>query len=173
MIFRFLLVWVKLVFQKLSYESFHMLYLSLLPVSFMKNFGQLICIVISLEVLEDGSIFSSIARCQKRGSFVCKRRRTEAAKTKVYIFVYEIFTNKFFKNYTVIVMWSHVLAKWRHCKLKPFQSGFAFSYLQLFGNKCNNNCFFYLYWQCCSLSLHWPRKLDRYLGLEQNFPLQI
>ena len=127
MIFRFLLVWVKLIFQKLSYESFHnMLYLPLLPVSFMKNFAQLICIVISLEVLEDGSIFSSIARCQKRSSFACKRRRTEAAKTKVYIFVYEIFTNKFFKSYTVIVMWSHALAKWRHCKLKPFQLALLF-----------------------------------------------
>ena len=68
----------------------NMLYLSLLPRS-QKLFG--------------------IARCQERGSIVCIHRRTEEATTKVYIFVYKIFTNSIFKSYTAIAMGFHALAK--------------------------------------------------------------
>ena len=60
-----------------------MLYLSLLPGSHYKKFEQLAYIGTGLEILDDGPIFSDIARCQERGSFVCKRRQTEEAKTKL------------------------------------------------------------------------------------------
>ena len=64
----------------------------------MKKFIQLTYIVFGLEVFEDGLIFFSIARCQERGSFVCKHRRTEEGKIKVYTF--------FFKNmYKLKAMW--------------------------------------------------------------------
>ena len=49
-------------------------------------------IVIGLEVLDDGQIFSCIARRKKRYNCVCKYRQTEETKTKTYIFVYKIFT---------------------------------------------------------------------------------
>ena len=49
----------------------------------MKKFVQLTCTVIGLEFLVDGPIFFGIARCQKRGSIVCKDRRIEGAKTKI------------------------------------------------------------------------------------------
>ena len=49
----------------------------------MKKFVELTCITIALEVLNDGPIFSGITRRQERGSFVCKQRQTEEAKTKV------------------------------------------------------------------------------------------
>ena len=56
-------------------------------------------------------------RCrQESGSFVYKHRQTGEAKTKVYIFVYKIFTNNLFKNYTAIaaVPWkSEAIARWR------------------------------------------------------------
>ena len=54
-------------------------------------------------------------------------------------------------------------------KVKPLQSDVAFSYIQLFGNKYN---FSNLYCQYYSLPLHQPRKLGRYLNLEQYFPVQ-
>ena len=62
----------------------------------MKKFLQLTYIIIGLEFLGGWSIFFGIARRQERDSFVCKHRQTEAAKTKVFIFVYEIFTSNFF-----------------------------------------------------------------------------
>ena len=68
----------------------------------MKKFVQLKCIVIDFEVLDDGPMFLGIARCQERGSVVCKNRRTEEAETKVYIFVYKIFINSIFKSYTAM-----------------------------------------------------------------------
>ena len=79
----------------------NMLYLSLLPRS-QKLFG--------------------IARCQERGSIVCIHRRTEEATTKVYIFVYKIFTNSIFKSYTAIAVGFHTLEKWCHYKLKLLQN---------------------------------------------------
>ena len=92
----------------------------------MKKIVQLTCTVIGLEFLEDGSIFSVKARRQERGSFVCKHRRTDDARTKVCILVYEIFTNSFFKSYTVIAMGRRALPKLSHCKLKPLQSDVTF-----------------------------------------------
>ena len=88
----------------------------------MKKFVQLTCIAISVEVLDDGPIFSGIARCQERGSIICKHRRIVEAKTKVYIFVYKIFTNSFLKIYTAIEMGFHALAKQRHYKVKLLQN---------------------------------------------------
>ena len=70
----------------------------------MKKFLLLTCIVLDLEILNDGSIFAGIVRRQERGNIVCKHRRTEEAKTKLYIFAYKIFTNSFFKRYTIITM---------------------------------------------------------------------
>ena len=81
------------------------------PEAIMKKFVMLTCIVIGLKVLDDGPLFFGIAHCQERGSIVCKHRRTEEAKTKVYIFVYKIFTNSIFKSYTTIAMGFHALAK--------------------------------------------------------------
>ena len=69
-----------------------MLYLALLPGS-MKKIVQLTYIAIGLEVFVDGPTFFGITSHQERDSFVYKHRRTEEAKTKVYIFVYKIFTN--------------------------------------------------------------------------------
>ena len=53
----------------------------------MKNFAQLTCNAISLDVtgfgvLNDWPIFSGGDRHQQRGSFVCKHRRTEETKKK-------------------------------------------------------------------------------------------
>ena len=66
----------------------------------MKKFMKVTYIVIGLEVLDDGQIFSCIARRKKRYNCVCKYRQTEETKTKTYIFVYKIFTNSSFKSYT-------------------------------------------------------------------------
>ena len=60
-----------------------MLYLSLLPGSHYEKFEQLAYITTGLEVLDNGPRFSDIVRCQERGSFVCKHRQTEGAKTKL------------------------------------------------------------------------------------------
>ena len=60
-----------------------MLYLSLLPGSHYEKFEKLAYIATGLEVLDNGPRFSDIARCQERGSFVCKHRQTEGAKTKL------------------------------------------------------------------------------------------
>ena len=88
----------KLIFQKLFHRIFqNILYLSLLSGSHYEKLVQLTCIVIGLEVLDDGPIFSGIARRQERGSFICKHRRTKEEKMKVYIFVDKIFTNSFLK----------------------------------------------------------------------------
>ena len=70
----------------------------------MEKLVQLTRIVIGLRVLDDRPIFSGIVRCQESGGFFCKHRQTEESKTKVYILVFEIFTNSFFKNYTAIAM---------------------------------------------------------------------
>ena len=51
------------------------------PEVIMKKFIQLTCIVTDSEVLDDGPIFSSTARCQERNCFVCKHRQTEEAIT--------------------------------------------------------------------------------------------
>ena len=59
-----------------------MLCLSFLPGSHYEKFKELAYIATGLEVLDDGPIFSDIACCQERGSFVCKHRQTEGAKTK-------------------------------------------------------------------------------------------
>ena len=83
---------------------------------------QLNCVDIGWKMLDDEPIFFGIASCQERGSIVCKNRLTEEAKTKVYIFVYEIFINSIFKTYTAIVMGFHALAKWSHCKVKLLQN---------------------------------------------------
>ena len=81
------------------------------PEAIMKKFVMLTCIVIGLKVLDDGPLFFGIAHCQERGNIVCKHRRTEETKTKVYIFVYKIFTNSIFKSYAAIAMGFHALAK--------------------------------------------------------------
>ena len=81
----------------------------------MKKVIQQTYIIIGLEVLDDGSIFSSIT-C-RRGSFNCKHGRTGEAKTKLYIFFSKTFTNKLFKSYTAIAMWCRTPAKWSHCKV--------------------------------------------------------
>ena len=60
-----------------------MLCLSLLPGSHYEKFKELAYIATGLEVLDDGPIFSDIACCQERRSFVCKNRQTEGAKTKL------------------------------------------------------------------------------------------
>ena len=54
----------------------------------MKNFAQLTCNAISLDVtgfgvLDDWPIFFGGDRHQQRGSFVCKHRRTEETKKNV------------------------------------------------------------------------------------------
>ena len=72
------------------------------PEAIMKKLAQLTCIVIDLEVLDDGPIFSGVSSRQESDYFVCKHRRTEEAMTKVCIFVYEVFTNNFFQSYTAI-----------------------------------------------------------------------
>ena len=66
----------------------------------MKKFVQLTCIAIGLKVLDDKPTFSYIAHRQEIGGFVCKHIGRKEAKTKLYIFVYEIFTN----SYTAIAM---------------------------------------------------------------------
>ena len=53
----------------------------------MEKFVQLTCVVIVLQDLDDGLIFSGIACREERESFVCNYRQTEEAKMKVYIFV--------------------------------------------------------------------------------------
>ena len=73
----------------------------------MKKLVQLTCIVIGLEFLDNGPMFFGIARFKETGSIVCKHRQSEEAKTKVYIFVYKIFTNSIFKSYTAIAMGFH------------------------------------------------------------------
>ena len=88
-------------------------------------------------------------------------------KQKVYIFVYKIFSNNIFKSYTTITMWRCALAKWSHCKVASLF--LIFNLLAI--NKIKT--VFYLYWQYCPQSLHWPRKLGRYLGLKQYFKEQI
>ena len=88
----------------------------------MEKFVQLTCIVIGLEVLDDGPIFSGIDLYQERGGIICKHRRTEEAKTKVCIFVYKIFTNSIFKIYKAIEMGFHALAKRSHYKVKLLQN---------------------------------------------------
>ena len=81
------------------------------PEAVMKKFVMLTCVVNGLKVLDDEQLFFGIAHCQERGSIVCTHRRTEEAKTKVYIFVYKIFTNSIFKSYAAIVMGFHALTK--------------------------------------------------------------
>ena len=81
------------------------------PEAIMKKFVMLTCIVIGLKALDDGPLFFGIARCQERGSIACKHRGTEEAKTKIYFFVYKIFTNSIFKSYAAIAMGFHSLAK--------------------------------------------------------------
>ena len=88
----------------------------------MKKFIQLNCIVIGLEVLDDARIFFGIARCQERGSIVCKNRRTKEAKTKVYIFLYKIFKNCIFKSYKAFAVGFLALAKWSYYKVKLLQN---------------------------------------------------
>ena len=88
----------------------------------MKKFVQLTCIVIGWKVLDDAPLFFGMARCQERGSIVCKHRWTEDAKTKVYIFVYKVFANSIFKSYTAIAIGFHALAQWRHYKVKLLQN---------------------------------------------------
>ena len=51
----------------------------------------------TLKLLDEGRIFSGIVPCQERGSFVCKHRQTEEAKTIIYIFFYK---TSFFESYT-------------------------------------------------------------------------
>ena len=99
------------------------------PGTIMKKFAQPTCIVTGSEVLDDGLMFSATARSQERWNCVCTHRQTEEAKTKIYIFVYKIFTNSFFKRYAAIAMWCPALPKWRYCKKKPLQNDVAFSYL--------------------------------------------
>ena len=53
------------------------------PEAIMKKFVVLTCIVIGLNVLDDGPLFFGMARFQERGSIVCEHRRTEEAKTNV------------------------------------------------------------------------------------------
>ena len=77
----------------------------------MKKFVQLNCTVIGSDVLDDRPIFFGIALCQERGNIICKNRRTEEAKTKVYIFVYKIFINSIFKSYTAVAMGFYAMAK--------------------------------------------------------------
>ena len=48
----------------------------------MEKFVQLTCIVIGLEVLDGGPIFSGIDLYQERGGIICKHRRTEKRKRK-------------------------------------------------------------------------------------------
>ena len=81
------------------------------PEAIMKKFVMQTCIVIGLNVLDDGPLFFGITCCQERGSIVCKHRRTEEEKTKMYIFVYKIFTNSIFKSYAAIAMGFHTLTK--------------------------------------------------------------
>ena len=60
--------------------------------------------------------FLGVTCRQESDSFVYKHRQTGEAKTKVYIFVYKIFTNNLFKNYTAIaaVPWkSEAIVRWR------------------------------------------------------------
>ena len=45
----------------------------------------------------------------KRGSLVCKQRRTGEAKTKVYILICKIFPNSVFKTYTSMTVWQRAL----------------------------------------------------------------
>ena len=63
----------------------------------MKKFLQLTYILIGLQVLDDGTIFSCLVCFQERVGLLCKHRRTEETKTKVNIFVYKIFTKIFLK----------------------------------------------------------------------------
>ena len=81
------------------------------PEGIMKKFVMLTCIATGLKVLDEGLLIFGKAHCQEKGSIVCKHRRTEEAKTKVYIFVYKIFTNSIFKSYAAIAMGFHALAK--------------------------------------------------------------
>ena len=64
----------------------------------MKTFELLNYIVIGLEVLDDGAIFSSIAPRQEKGSFVCKHRRTEESKKKVRILFIKYLQTAFLKT---------------------------------------------------------------------------
>ena len=52
---------------------------------------------LTLKLLDEGRIFSGIVPRQERGSFVCKHRQTEEAKTTIYIFFYK---TSFFESYT-------------------------------------------------------------------------
>ena len=123
MIFRFLWPFLKSIFQKLFHRNFqNILYLSWLPISHYEKIRTANLPFIGLEVLDDGPIFSGIVHCQERGSIICKHRRTEEAKTKVYIFVYKAITNSIFKIYTAIEMGLHALAKWSHYKVKLLQN---------------------------------------------------
>ena len=98
------------------------------PETIMKKFVQPTCIIIGSEVLYNGPIISGIAHSQERCSFVCTHRQTKETKAKIYIFVYKIYTNNFFKRYTAIAMWCCALAKWSQCKVMPLQIDVVFSY---------------------------------------------
>ena len=96
------------------------------PETILKKFVRLTSIVIGLEVLDDGPTFFGIGLCQERGSIVFKHKRIEEAKTRIYIFVFKIFTNIIFKSYTAIAMGFHALAKRSHYKVKLLQNSIIY-----------------------------------------------
>ena len=72
-------------FQKLYHRNFqNILYLSLLPRSHYQKVhtSNLHCHWLDEKVLDDGLLFFGIARCQERGSIVCKHRRIKKRKRK-------------------------------------------------------------------------------------------
>ena len=73
----------------------------------MKKFVQLAYIVIGLEVLDDGAIFSGIIRRQEKGSFVCKHRWREKVKQKYALLFIKSFKQLFKKLHS-------------HCNVTPY-----------------------------------------------------
>lgn len=57
----------------------------------------------------------------ERRSYIAKHKLTREAKTKIYLSIYELFTNRYLKSYIAIAMSRRALTKWRVSKVTPLQ----------------------------------------------------
>ena len=107
----------------------------------IKKFVQLTCIVIGLQLPNDGSILSGIAIVKIEEALFVNIDRQKMRKRE-----YTSLFKKYYKQFSSkLTTYCNVMP----CpgKVKPLQSGaIDVAYLKLFGNKYNNNCFFYLHW---------------------------
>ena len=64
-----------------------------------------------MEVLDNKPKVCGITRCQERRSYIAKHKQTREAKTKIYLSIYELFTNRYLKSYIAIAMSRRALTK--------------------------------------------------------------